>query len=418
MLQVRKNSFFEKLTDILLALFLILNCQSMYQNSYNVNYHIYEITLFLIITSMIIKFLKYPIDLLEINKLSVFSLLYFIVAVITLVVSVSSTDFLSFSARFLIAPFILLYFVPICDTKNKIQLLLYFVKWVCIITVVSIFFYVMGTTMNLIHPTGTFIYKWGNVNIAQSFYNIYFGNVQYTSGGILKGLDFRNTAIFVEGPMYAAVLDLALYFLFVFKTYFKNFKICLVILWLGIITSNSTAAILIGILVVFLFIKNSTAFKKVQKIIIIPVAILLIWLIFDLLNKKMGNFNQTSSFGIRLDDYIAGFRAWLARPMFGWGYNNLSGINIYRNNLSNGGYSNSILAILNAGGLVFGSLYFIPIIYALFSKINKQIELALLYFFLLALILFYTSYINFFIWALLIDRKFWLELKKKSTKRN
>lgn len=411
-MQTKIIPFFVKLIDILLSLFLILNCQSIYQNSYIIDYHIYEITLVLIIVSMIIKYLQYPIDIVKLNHLAVFTLIYFVITIIILVASVSSNDILSFSARFLIAPIILLYFIPICHTKDKIQLLLYFVIWTCIITAISLVFYVLGTNLNILQPTNTFIFKWGNINTAQSFYNIYFGNVQYVDGGILNGVTYRNTAIFVEGPMYAAILDIALYSLYLFKNYFKYFKICLVILWLGIVTSNSTAAILIGIIITFLFFKNSTSFQKIKNILIIPIIVMMIGLIFNLLNKKMGNFTQTSSFGIRFDDYIAGFKACLAKPIFGWGYNNLAGINIFRKNLVNGGYSNSIFAILNGGGIIFGSLYFIPITYALFSKNKIQIELAVIYFALLSIILFYTSYINFFIWALLLDRDLWLEFKK------
>lgn len=417
MVKIKLAPFFTKIVDILLALFLILNCQSMYQNSDVVNYHIYEITLALIVISIIIRYLQYPIDKAKLNHIAAFSLIYYILAILVLVACVSKSDLLSYSARFLFAPIILLYFVPICNLKNKFQVLIYFVIWTCIITAISLFFYIFGTNFDILHPTGLFQYKWGLSHSVPSFYNLYFGNVQYVNGGFLNGLTYRNTAIFVEGPMYAAVLDLALYFLYLLKTYFRHFKLYVVILWLGIVTSNSTAAMVIGIIVTFLTFKNTVAFKRAKEVAIVPLFVLLLVLIISLINKKAGTFSQTSSFGIRFDDYISGFKAWLSSPIFGWGYNNLDGINYFRENMANGGYSNSLLAILNGGGIIFGMLYLIPIIYSLHSRNKMQVELACVYISLLILILFYTSYINFFIWALLLDRDIWIYFSRNE-KRN
>ena len=415
MVKIKLAPFFTKIIDILLALFLILNCQSMYQNSDAVNYHIYEITLALIVTSIIIRYLQYPIDKMKLNHIAVFSLIYYILAIFVLIACVSKSDLLSYSARFLFAPIILLYFVPICDLKNKFQVLIYFVIWTCIITAISLVFYIFGTNLGIMHSTGMFQYKWGLPHVVPSFYNLYFGNVQYVNGGFSNGLTYRNTAIFVEGPMYAAVLDLALYFLYLLKKYFKHFRLYAIILWLGIITSNSTAAMVIGIIVTFLTFKNTVAFKRVKEMAVVPLFIVLLVIIIDLINKKAGNFSQASSFGIRFDDYISGFKAWLSSPIFGWGYNNLKGINNFRVNVANGGYSNSLFAILNGGGIVFGLLYLIPIIYSLHSRNKMQVELACVYMFLLVLILFYTSYINFFIWALLLDKDIWLQLISKES---
>jgi hypothetical protein len=86
-----------------------------------------------------------------------------------------------------------------------------------------------------------------------------------------------------------------------------------------------------------------------------------------------------------------------------------------RENAANAGFSNSIFAILNSGGLLFGSLYLFPIFHALWRKKRNhmQVEFSLIYFLLLILVLFYTSYINFFIWALLLDDYFWDACKKK-----
>ena len=161
MVKIKLAPFFTKIIDILLALFLILNCQSMYQNSDAVNYHIYEITLALIVISIIIRYLQYPIDKMKLNHIAAFSLIYYILAIFVLIACVSKSDILSYSARFLFAPIILLYFVPICDLKNKFHVLIYFVIWTCIITAISLVFYIFGTNLGIMHSTGMFQYKWG-----------------------------------------------------------------------------------------------------------------------------------------------------------------------------------------------------------------------------------------------------------------
>lgn len=405
-----------KVIDILLALFLILNCQSLYQNSATSNYHIYEITLMLILISMLLHGIQNPLISKEkANHTAMYSLIYFFIAVFILIVDVSTSDWLSYSARFLIAPIILFYFLPMNNLKNKVRLMRYFVFWTVLITLVSLFFFILGTNLNLISPTGTFRYHWGNILNAQSYYNLYFGGVQYADSGILNGVLYRNTAIFVEGPMYAAVLDLALFFLYILKNDFKFFKTAFSILMIGIITSNSTTAIIIGIILTFFMFRDTSFAKKSKNIIILPIMIIIVFLLIEIISIKAGSFSSTSSFGIRNDDYIAGFQAWIRSPILGWGYNNLSVINFFRENAANAGFSNSIFAILNSGGLLFGSLYLFPIFHALWRKKRNhmQVEFSLIYFLLLILVLFYTSYINFFIWALLLDDYFWDVCKKK-----
>lgn len=405
-----------KVIDILLALFLILNCQSLYQNSATSNYHIYEITLILILISMLLHGIQNPLISKEkANHTAMYSLIYFFIAVFILIVDVSTSDWLSYSARFLIAPIILFYFLPMNNLKNKVRLMRYFVFWTVLITLVSLFFFILGTNLNLISPTGTFRYDWGNILNAQSYYNLYFGGVQYADGGILKGGLYRNTAIFVEGPMYAAVLDLALFFLYILKNDFKFFKTAFSILMIGIITSNSTTAIIIGIILTFFMFRDTSFAKKLKNIIILPIMIIIVFLLIEIISTKAGSFSSTSSFGIRYDDYIAGFQAWIRSPILGWGYNNLSVINSFRENAANAGFSNSIFAILNSGGLLFGSLYLFPIFHALCRKKRNhmQVEFSLVYLLLIILVLFYTSYINFFIWALLLDDDFWDAYKEK-----
>lgn len=410
---MRKSSVvsnISKLIDILLALFLILNCQSLYQNSATSDYHIYEITLILILLSMLLHGIQYPlISKAKMNHTAVYSLIYFIIAVFILIIDVSKPDWLSYSARFLIAPLILFYFLPVDDLKKKIRLMHYFVDWTILITLISLFFFILGTNLNLISPTGTFRYEWGNILNAQSYYNLYFGGVQYADGGILNGVLYRNTAIFVEGPMYAAVLDLSLFFLYILKNDFKFFKTAFLTLMVGIITSNSTTAIIIGIILTFFAFRDTNFAKRLKNIIILPVIVIVIFLLIEIIFSKAGSFSSTSSFGIRYDDYMAGFQAWIRSPILGWGYNNLSVINSFRENAANAGFSNSIFAILNGGGLLFGSLYLFPIFHALLrrKRNHMQVELSLIYLLLLILVLFYTSYINFFIWALLLDDDLW-----------
>ena len=97
--------------NMVTALFLILNCQSVWQRAYNNNFHIYEICFLMIIIDSFYYIGHWGISRSSKNKLLFFSAIYLVVIFLVVLLSVSNTDLVRFLSRFLIYPFFLLYFL-------------------------------------------------------------------------------------------------------------------------------------------------------------------------------------------------------------------------------------------------------------------------------------------------------------------
>ena len=85
-----------------------------------------------------------------------------------------------------------------------------------------------------------------------------------------------------------------------------------------------------------------------------------------------------------MDDYISGFKAWLDNPAFGAGYGDISVrvsySSAYRLSRSNYGYTNSIMKVLDEGGIYWFSSYVAAII-AIFKNFpQKNIKVFVLLF--------------------------------------
>ena len=77
-----------RIIDVFLALFLVLNCQSVYQNSVGFNFRVYEITALLIVLSFVVKFSFYKISFYNFNRFSLFVCCYFVYLIIFILFSV------------------------------------------------------------------------------------------------------------------------------------------------------------------------------------------------------------------------------------------------------------------------------------------------------------------------------------------
>ena len=388
-----KQSKWEQVLGYLLALFLILNNQTVFQNSISFNYHIYEITLLLIIVTTLYQIEKYGIYENKFKSLLNLSFIYYVYLSIISIASVGVDQLVSFWARYASLPFVFFYFSSNASYIVKIELFGKVVNVMVVISCISLFFWIFGSTFKMITPTGVALFEWGTVNEVSSYFNIYF-ETQYVDW---LGIDFfwRNTAIFVEGPMMSLTLIIAITLIYYFDDIWHIATWKKFILAFAIITSFSVTGyfILWGFVVLKLY--RSKKFRAIMIVMLIPLSLYAIQVMMDMKQS-------TGSYSLREDDYYVGFITWLQNPIFGWGFNNWEALQANMKGRANDGFSNSIFSVLTQGGILMGLMYFIPILIGITSKEFKRFVVCIVYAILFISIIFQTAYVNFFLFCLMI----------------
>lgn len=383
-----KQSKWEQVLGYLLALFLILNNQTVFQNSISFNYHIYEITLLLIIVTTLYQIEKYGIYENKFKSLLNLSFIYYVYLSIISIASVGVDQLVSFWARYASLPFVFFYFSSNASYIVKIELFRKVVNVMVVISCISLFFWIFGSTFKMITPTGVALFEWGTVNEVSSYFNIYF-ETQYVDW---LGIDFfwRNTAIFVEGPMMSLTLIIAITLIYYFDDIWHIATWKKFILAFAIITSFSVTGyfILWGFVVLKLY--RSKKFRAIMIVMLIPLSLYAIQVMMDMKQS-------TGSYSLREDDYYVGFITWLQNPIFGWGFNNWEALQANMKGRANDGFSNSIFSVLTQGGILMGLMYFIPILIGITSKEFKRFVVCIVYAILFISIIFQTAYVNFFL---------------------
>lgn len=289
--------------------------------------------------------------------------------------------------RYLLVSLIMIGYHYWCDQKDEVSEFFYkFADIVLLIAVVSLFFWIFGSMLRVIHPSGYELSTWNSLGenktkLVPSYYSVYFETQTISFFGI-KGL-VRNSAIFTEGPMCSFIFCIALlieYFVFQERSKIRNY-----ILILAILTTFSTTGY-IALLGIIFFRFQSKAYKSqlinILKTTIFPVALIILVILIDyFVQDKL----QSRSGSVRLDDVRAGVKAWLDSPILGNGFGNRNSYQQYFSlfRKSNTGYSNSILQVLAYGGVVLFLPYLVNIILMLKNALassNKGIKYAYIIF--------------------------------------
>lgn len=228
------------------------------------------------------------------------------------------------------------------------------------INIISLFFYILGPTLNILSPTSTINVFWARSANIMSYFNIFFVPQPGSYSILAQG---RNTGIFIEGPMYAYVIIVALLFEIFLTKNKKNYRIVIGIIAL-FTTYSTTGFIVMAIGMLFYVINNLSRMKTVVKFLSIAVFPVLIvasyFFISRILNEKI---NMGNSANIRLSNFTSALNNWISRPIFGYGFKaekfgNLSG------------HTSVFSQVVQDGGFVFLVFY----IYPFFSFLNDTIE--------------------------------------------
>lgn len=346
-----------KIIEYLISFFLILECNSVFRCSTGINFHTIEVTAILLGILLILNFndknkKKIINSLLFVIFFEIFIFIY-IIEIKAQINDKSLTKFI-FTFGIVLPEFYILYKI---NNKYCNEIFDKYTKIMCLIALISLFFYIFGSTLNIIKPTSKFSISWGYERAIPSYCNLYFETQDINIFG--KRIS-RNTGIFCESPMYSLNLTIALAYEIL---YGKKSRKRIILLLITIFTTISTSGIIIGqILFLYYYIFNNKEKNKtirLLKILTIPIiAILFVTVSNTFLNDKM----QSTSYNARVNDYTYGIKVWKEYPIFGCGYENTEPITNYLPNYYIGGLSNSIIELLTEGGIYLFALYVIPLI--------------------------------------------------------
>lgn len=385
------------------ALLLVLNCQSVFQNARDTNYHIYELCFLFIMVESVLLVSKNGISRNNKKNWGLYSLIYLFIIFIYILFSVQFGDLLKFLSRFLVFPFALLHFMSSASDGNKYKLFKYFIDWTAIISVITSLFWFLSSFMGL-GPTSEFVWKWSGDVYGLSYYNLYFSS-PYQYIDLIPGLAMRrNIGIFTEGPMFMLVLSFALLFAYMFKNTFKINRWKIIAILVAMVTTFSVTGYIVVMAIIASKMINKN--KNFQNRIIIAFVALTVGLIAATTVIEMKS--SSASYLVRMDDFSTGMKAFLSSPILGIGYENTSTLRSFMSSSRsfNMGFSNTLFSVLAYGGIVLAGIYLFPVCVGLkksYTRHDKTVFLfCILYLMLYCTVIFYTFFINFIVWGYLI----------------
>lgn len=370
--KIRARSMLMNILEYLLALVLIINCRSIYVTiAEGPNYEntVRIILIFLCMVSLLIKY-RFPKKIFEKTfSFAIFFLIYFLL--FWLQDSYRSIGYLLQVSVFLS----LILYEKICDTINDktSSILNKYTDIVCVISVISIFFWTMGSYLNIINPTGSLNSNWtGEINVyitVPSYYGVYFETQNINFLGLLRIV--RNSACFAEAPMANFHFCLALLIELFHKEKTSIRKV--VLLCIAIASTFSTTGYIVFVLALLFKYTSLEGGKavKIAKIIILPLFIIGIFNgAENLLVSKLSSLSGST----RLDDISAGLKAWNDNIIMGNGFGNDLSYQQYMSSFrgNNVGFSNSILMILAYGGIYLAAPYFYGIVLSIRKSLTSK----------------------------------------------
>ena len=292
---------------------------------------------------------------------------------------------------------IAIYYFLFCHNQSVPKVLLKYNQLICILAAISLFLWIFGSVLGVIPPTNSIRMNWVGTGVDVS-YSSYFNllyEIQDVSNAIVPGVEFKNTGIFVEAPMYALHLSLALIIeLFLRKETSKTRTILLI----GtIITTFSTSGYLLAIVALCVyefFVLGNHRWKRILLLVSPIVVIGVAQISFSLLSSKLENLSGLT----RIDDFKVCWEVFKIYPLFGAGFDNYRLVQGYmstwrQNSL---GISSSLMMALSYCGLYLTAPYIVCMVRGILS--NKNIRIFTLFLiFLWVITVFPFQYITTFL---------------------
>lgn len=251
------------------------------------------------------------------------------------------------------------------------------VNVIYVLAALSLVLWVLGPLWEFIPVNIRMTYSWAPGDGTGTNINGYYYLLFYTQSETIMGRAIaRNSGVFVESPLYAFALLTAL-LVEVFLAQRKARKHVVVVLLAAIISTFSITAYLMLALVIaypiaswmrdlFRRIRGNHPLLALCAVVVVGLAAAFVVVV----GKKM----TSASWAIRMDDYVAGYKAWRKSPILGNGFsadqailNQMAGFRI-----NNTGMSNTITQVLAFGGIVLLASYLLGLA-GFFVRRNRKL---------------------------------------------
>lgn len=384
-----------KLLSYVIAALIILNCNTVYITSNNFEIFNKIILPVLVVATIIYTFcsvLKYNLKFDKTLFLGIGLAVYISIFVVLSAALSSSLIGLRIILYFII------FFVLAWTERNKTELsniLIAYTKLMFLIALISIFFWLFGSYLHFIVPTGSTTINWGAPNRSiPSYYNLYFETQSFDVG-------IRNSAIFAEAPMAALnfLISLSLSVLFPIKGKFNTIKVITFVI-AGLMTMSTAMYIGILIILTFKLLKNG----KKTRLLSYTLGVILIPIMFNLIYTMFNAKMDTDSGLDRKLDYMNAFTVWVNHIFMGAGINAgvNEGVNVINGEIiPHYGFSSSFTKILGDGGLFLLILIIIAlsmsIVKSFKEKDYNRLTFTIILAYLFMVIIFAQNYLMFYL---------------------
>lgn len=402
-MQMNLRRAFTELAEYIIATLFVLECRSIYNNLDSTRNNFWLLLLTMLGFSVAVcivcsqkisrkNFSKVGISLI---LLASYYLVYF---------AIKKYDTVNFGRYLISVALIVVYYFLCCSKQNVPRVLLKYNQIISILATVSLFLWFFGSVFGLISPSNSIRMNWvgDGMDVSyQSYFNLLY-EIQPVSNALISKATFKNTGIFVEAPMYALHLSLALMIeLFLNRSPSKT-RIGLLV---GtIITTFSTSGYLLVIAALCayqFFILNNHKWKQILLLVSPVVLIYAAQISFSLMSSKLENLSGLT----RIDDFKVCWEVFKTDPLFGAGFNNYRFVQAHmsawrKNSL---GISSSLMMSLSYGGLYLTTPYIVCMLRGLFANINIRI-ITVLFIFLWVITVFPFQYITTFLLIFIVTQ--------------
>lgn len=378
-----------KIIEYAWALFLILNGNSVYHAAIYIDYHFPLICTALTILLWIItpptgKFGKKKNLLMAIVAVCYFAV-YFVLKNQTVAKEIYLSGFI------ISIPVLMLYFQKLHRLGEPERVFYRIETVVLVLAALSLVLWLLGPMLNVISPNCGIAINWGRERVVDGYFGLQF--ITQKDDTFSFGI-IRNTGIFCEAPMFNLWLSISLATEMFLKSSISKKKVLL--LCVTILTTTSTTGILFIVICFVLYAYLQTKSSKAKtRLAILAVCLCIFPIGISVIQSVLSLKSETSSYSIRMQDYIAGVTVWLENPIFGTGYGDISSLFLFKTGTSKG-FSNSITAILATGGLYHFVIYLLGIFAPMLGHYENKAKIVcfiLCYAFLSVVTIFFARYI-------------------------
>lgn len=366
-----KFSFYQAF-EYLLALALILNCRSIWASLPSISWFSNAVLLVTIAAAAGCIFLKKTIVKGRLTRAVYFVL--WIAGYAVFFVFVKSYNWSNFLKLVLVVCVLVIYYFC-CNRSSAVPTVVYkYENLILVIAAVSVLFWLLCSVLKVLPATGTVYSNWtGNDTLKSvpSYFGVYF-ETQYSTL-MWIGKITRNTAIFTEGPMASFHFTLALLIELFQKQ--RSSRPKLILLGGAVLTTISTTgyvACITALALKFFLSGNRKKIMRWVKLLALPIVVIVGGgLVYSLVSNKLATVGSGM---VRIDDFVAGFKAWKQHPLFGSGYANSDYIKAFMSSFrsNNTGFSNSPMTVLANGGIYLALPYVAAFTIGLYKAIHAR----------------------------------------------